>query len=290
MAKQKNEIVKKSNSIIRAHWPVESVWEPRIVAFLASKIHVSDEDFKTYTIPLSEILGKNYGGHDIDELEAAAKNIIKHPVIIQQTPKRRAIYPILSKCVIDSGTGYIELRFDADLKPHFLQLKEHFTQYSLVEFLNLSSIYSQRLYEILKSYRGQNYVELTLDELYKALNFPVALRSNFAHFRKKVLEQADKEIVRGNLSIQYRWDVIKSGRGGKVSAIRFTFRPQKQDEENDEELIRARLSKLSSSCYFGLLKRKVECTPKPNKSAKCKYCIENGNMSFKLKSKAKRKV
>jgi plasmid replication initiation protein len=286
MAKRKNEIVKKSNAIVRAYWPVESVWEPRLMAFLASKIHVNDEDFKTYAIPLSEILGKSYGGRDIDELETAAKNIIKHPVTIQQSPKRRAIYPILSECVIDSGTGYIELCFHPGLKPHFLRLKANFTRYSLTEFLSLSSIYSQRLYEILKSYSSQGYVDLALDELHNALSVPKSFKTNFSNFRCYVLEQADKDIVKANLSLQYRWEPIKSGRGGKVTAIRFSFGGDKALREgDDEELIRARLAKLSSSCYFGLMKRKVECKPKPAKSAKCKYCVEHGNMSLKLRAK-----
>jgi plasmid replication initiation protein len=286
MAKRKNEIVKKSNDIIRASWTVDSVWEPRIVAHLAAKIHVKDENFKVYEVSIADILGHQYGGHDLKELEKTVDNLLSRPITIYESSTRTAKYNIFSKCVIDSKKGILELEFHTDLKPHFLQLQKNFTQYSLTEFLSLSSIYSQRLYELLKSYRGQGYIDLTLDELHKALDFPVALRNNFYNFRKKVLEQADKEIVRGNLSLQYRWMPIKSGRGGKVTAIRFSFGGDKALREgDDEELIRAKLAKQSSSCYFGLMKRKVECTPKPTKSAKCKYCVEHGNMSLRLKAK-----
>jgi plasmid replication initiation protein len=286
MAKRKNEIVKKSNALIRAQWKVESIWEPRIVAHLASKIHVDDKDFAVYKISIADILGSNYGGENLRELGLVVKNMMSRPLTIQESPTRICYYNLFSKCVIDSGKGVLELCFHPDLKPHFLQLKDHFTQYKLTEFLSLQSVYSQRLYEILKSYRGQNYVDLMLDELYKALDFPKAMQDNFSYFRRKVLEQADKEIVRGNLSLQYRWEPVKSGRGGKVSAIRFVFGEVKEIKQgDDEELIRARLAKLSSSCYFGLMKRKVECTPKPTKSAKCKYCVEHGNMSLKLRAK-----
>jgi plasmid replication initiation protein len=285
MSKQKNEIVKKSNAIIRAHWPVESVWGPRIVAHLASKINTNDENFKIYEIPIANILGRKYGGHDLKELEKTVDNLMSRPITILESPTRIAKYTIFTKCVIDSKKNVLEVEFHEDLKPHFLQLKANFTRYSLTEFLNLSSIYSQRLYEVLKSYNNLDFVEITLEELYKSLDFPKALRSNFARFRQKVLEQADKDIVRAKLSLQYRWEAIKSGRGGKVSAIRFTFAKTKENQEtNDEELIHAKLAKLSSSCYFGLMKRKVQCTPKPEKSAKCKYCIEHGNLSIRLKN------
>jgi plasmid replication initiation protein len=262
-----------------------------MVAHLAAKIHVNDKDFKIYMIPIAEILGQNYSGELLNELRAAVKNIMKHPFTIRETADREAIYNIFSKAVIDRKTGVLELEFHPDLKPHFLQLKEHFTQYKLTEFLSLQSIYSQRLYEILKSYNSQQYVDIELGELHKALDVPISFKANFHNFRRLVLEQADKEIVRGNLSLQYRWEPIKSGRGGKVMAIRFIFGAAKAVQEgDDEELIRAKLAKLSSSCYYGLMKRKVECTPKPDKSAKCKYCTEHGNMSFKLRSKAKRKA
>jgi plasmid replication initiation protein len=286
MAKKKNEIVKKSNAIVRAYWPIESVWEPRMVAILASKIHVNDTDFKTYEIPIAEVLGKNYGGDHLKELREAAKNIMKHPFTIQETPDREAIYNIFSKAVIDRKKGILELEFHPDLKPHFLQMKANFTQYSLMEFLGLSSIYSQRLYELLKSYNGQEYVDLALDELYKALDVPVSFKKDFGNFRRLVLEQADKDIVRANLSLQYRWTAIKSGRGGKVTVIRFTFGDSSTPQEDDEELIRARLAKQSSTCYFGLMKRGVKCTPKPAKSAKCRYCVEHGNMRLKQSGKA----
>ena len=32
------EIVKKSNALARARWSADSVWEPRLVALLASKL------------------------------------------------------------------------------------------------------------------------------------------------------------------------------------------------------------------------------------------------------------
>jgi len=273
MAKPKNEIVKKSNDIIRASWTVDSVWEPRIVALLASKIHINDKDFALYDIPVVEILGMNYSGRDLIQLESAVKNIMKHPFTLQISPVERAIYNLFDKCVINSKTGVLKIGFHPDLKPHFLQLKANFTRYSLTEFLGLQSIYSQRLYEILKSYSGQDYVELTLDELHKALDFPAAMRDNFAYFRRKVLEQAHKEIVDGKLSLWFDWTPIKTGRGGKVSAIRFVFSDKEPKPEDDAELVRAKLLKQASSCYFQLMKRGVTCTPQPTKKAKCKICV-----------------
>ena len=51
------EIVKKSNALARARWSADSVWEPRLVALLASKVKQDDEDFQTYEIPIRELIG-----------------------------------------------------------------------------------------------------------------------------------------------------------------------------------------------------------------------------------------
>jgi len=273
MARTKNSLVKKSNALIRTQWKVESVWEPRIVAHLASKIHIDDKDFTVYSIPITDVLGQNYGGENLKELGAVVKNMMARPLTIQESPTRVSYYNLFSRCTLDAGTGVLELRFDPDLKPHFLQLQANFTRYSLTEFLSLKSIYSQRLYEVLKSYSGQDYVELMLDDLYTTLDFPAALRKNFFHFRKKVLEQAHKEIVDGKLSLWFDWTPIKTGRGGKVSAIRFVFSDKEPKPEDDAELVRAKLLKQASSCYFQLMKRGVTCTPQPTKKAKCKICV-----------------
>ena len=52
------EIVKKSNALARARWSAESVWEPRLVALLASKVRADDTDFHVYEVPVTELMGR----------------------------------------------------------------------------------------------------------------------------------------------------------------------------------------------------------------------------------------
>jgi hypothetical protein len=118
--KQRNEIVKKSNALIRAHWAIESVWEPRIVALLASKVHKDDEDFKTYQVPILEVTDGEHGGKDYKEIATVIKNLMARVIEIQNSPTKKSFYNVFAKCSIDSAKGILELRFDADLKPHYL--------------------------------------------------------------------------------------------------------------------------------------------------------------------------
>jgi plasmid replication initiation protein len=286
--KQQNEIVKKSNALIRSHWVIESVLEPRIVAVLASKVNVKDEDFKIYEIPAVEILGSKYGGHDMKELASVVDNIMGRVLTIYDSNgKGWTKYNVFSRCRFRHKDAILELRFDADLKPHYLQLKERFTQYSLAEFMSLSSVYSQRLYEILKSWSDKLEVTLETSELYDILEVPKSFRRDFGGFRRKVLEQAYKDIAdREGSSLWFDWEPIKQGRGGKVVAIRFVFSKDKAKElaknqtPPDEMYIHQQMQRQSNGCFERLTKQGKKCTPKL-RTAKCRFCTTRGRMYAK---------
>jgi plasmid replication initiation protein len=286
--KQQNEIIKKSNALIRSYWHVESILEPRIIAVLASKVRMEDEDFKIYEIPVVEILGAKYGGHDLKELASVVDNVMGRVLtIFDGDDKGWVKYNVFSRCRFRPKDAILELRFDADLKPHYLQLKERFTQYSLVEFMSLPSIYSQRLYEILKSWNNRPEIEIEIDELCNMLDVPKSLRANFKDFRRRVLEQAHKDIVeRENSSLWFDWEAIKKGRSGKVVAIRFVFSQDKaqglakNQPPLDEMYIHQQLQRQSNGCFERLAKEGKKCTPKL-RTEKCKFCTTRGRMYAK---------
>jgi len=289
MAKRQiNEIVKKSNALIRSHWTIESVLEPRIVAVLASKVNVNDEDFKIYEIPAKEVLNMSYGGHDLKELATTVDNIMGRVLTIYDSDgKGWTKYNVFSRCRFRPHDAVLELRFDADLKPHYIQLKERFTQYSLAEFMSLPSIYSQRLYEILKSWNDKPEVNIEMAELCDMLDVPVSFRHDFGYFRRKVLEQAHKDIVeRDGSSLWFDWEPIKRGRGGKVVAIHFVFNETRAKELTknqpppDELYIHQQLQRQSNICFEQLTKRKKSCTPKL-KTKKCQFCTTRGRIYAK---------
>jgi plasmid replication initiation protein len=283
ITKERNKIVKKSNAIIRAHWQIESIWEPRLVALLASMINVNDEDFKVYTIPISKVTGR-HSGSDYHEMAAVVDRLMGRVITISESSTRVHKYNIFSKCTIDTRRGILELGFHPDLKPHYLNLKGRFTQYSLAEFMSLSSIYSQRIYEILKSWNDKAEIEITLDDLHEMLDTPASFKSNFAFFRRKVLEQAHKDIVeREGSSLWFDWEPIKSGRAGKVVAIHFVFDWRKvqemaKNQPTNEFFIHVKLQRESNRCFERIvIHGQRKCTPKP-KTAKCKFCLERGRM------------
>ena len=213
------KIVKKSNAIARARWHPGSVWEPRLVALVASKVRKDDEDFQTYRIPVAELAGeddKNLDGKTYQDIKKALLRIVKATIYIQGEGRNFMAYPVFSKCGYENGCLVAD--FHPDLKPHFLSLKTHFTEFNLFEYLRLPSTYSQRLFEILKSWSDKPEVVLSVAELHEILGTPESFRKNFAAFRRKVLEQAHKDIIK-KTSLRYEWEPIKKGRA--VVDVRF---------------------------------------------------------------------
>jgi len=272
------EIVKKSNAIARARWQPESIWEPRIVALVASKVRADDEDFLTYRIPVAELAGvsdENLRGNQYREIAKSIEHLGKATIRIEgNKPRNFRQYNIFSMC--GYGDGYLVARFDPDLKPHFLGLSEKFTEYSLMQFLMLPSGYSQRIFEFLKSWAGRPEVTVSVAELHEVLNTPESFRKNFAAFRRFVLEKAHNDIQE-NTALRYEWEPVKKGR--RVESVRFLFAPGRktiaeQEAQKTKEAKQRRLSNqrfiAATECARG---KKGKCATMDNKRLVCKVCV-----------------
>lgn len=273
------EIVKKSNAIARARWQPESIWEPRIVALVASKVRESDEDFQTYKIPVAELLGvsdENLSGKQYQDISRSIAHLGKATIRIEGTkPRNFRQYNIFAMCGYEDG--YLIAGFHPDLKPHFLNLKAQFTAYNLFEYLTLPSAYSQRIFEFLKSWANAPEVVISVVELHELLNTPESFRKDFRQFRTRVLEKAHKDIQE-KTSLRFEWEPVKVGRS--VEKIRFIFNggkkalAQKEQEKAKEEK-RRRLNNQRFLRAVECAKAKGgDCRTMDNVRIVCKLCRE----------------
>lgn len=258
-------VVKKSNALARASWSVKSVYEPRLVALVASRVRADDQDFQDYEIPLSELLGAASDGRTRQLVAEVVEGLLGR-VLTLPRPNGWAKCNVFSWCEYDSKAGCIRARFDPGLKEHYLGLQSHFTQYSLMEFLLLPSTYSQRLFEVLKSWASLPESVIDLSDLFRMLDVPASLRANFKDFRRRVLEKAHKDIT-SQTGLRYQWEPIKQGRA--VAAIRFTFGSRSaQASEKKNQAKRSRdneLLKKAVACF-----QSGSCSPRSNKQ--CEIC------------------
>ncbi|MCR3760009.1 replication initiation protein [Clostridium felsineum] len=114
--------------------------------------------------------------------------------------------------------GSIYFEIGETLKAALLEMKKRI-YYELQYTLNFRSIYSKRIYYMLKSFSDTGWRIDNIDDLQYKLNCPPSYK-NYAVFKNKVLVQAQKEINGSDISFDFT--PIKTGK--KVTGIKFLIK------------------------------------------------------------------
>jgi len=269
------KIVKQSNEFARNKLCARNLMAARILACLASTLREDDVDFRELGILAKSVLGHT-GGSDYRELNAACEKLSDY--VLEQKDDDGEIQKYAIFSAIRYEDGVIFAKFHPDLKPFFLGLKSNFMEYDLQEFLRLPGIYSQKLFEYLKSW--DDCVERTedIETVHAMLDIPEYARRNFKEFRCRVLDKAHRDILRLT-SLRYEWEAIKRGTGktSPVTGIRFIFSPggqarsRKAGKEARDKKIRDERNRLfleSAKCF----ESNSGCET-PKKHGKCALCF-----------------
>ena len=218
----------------------------KLILAVIGKLKENDKDFKDYIFSIKDFFGMsdevegNYGF-----IRESIKGILSKPLEIK-TEKGLLQCNWLSGAT--STKALVKLRFDPELKPYLLQLKQQFTTLKLEYLLKLQSIYSIRVYELLKQFEKLGFREMELDDLRWILEIPNSYKiSNI----RIILDKAREEIgQKTDISFTYKFEKF----GAKFGWIRFTIRNKKNKEENkiegkEEDVERASLQELADKCF-----------------------------------------
>lgn len=276
------ELVKKSNEFVRSRLKLESATAGKIFTSIIACIRPEDKDFKDYQIPASALFQPgDKGGRSYSLIRKALKTITSYVVemdLSEGIEPDYVMYPLFAKALYKNGI--ITAQVHPDLKPHFINLAK-FTQYNLLDYLVLSSTYSQRLFEILNSYEKTcPEIKISLDQLHFMLDVTESLKQDFAQFRRRVLEQAHKEITQ-KTRLEYEWSPIKQGR--TVVSIHFIFSKKALEERQKEEQQKRsqqqrKYIKPALDCAKEMRQDFVEgkCPKEKKKTIKCRLCKQLG--------------
>jgi plasmid replication initiation protein len=294
MEKKKNDIVKQSNTLARSPLGIEGIeeaeetkgklvnrgnspWLERILSLVMAHIKMADFDFEEFNIPISElgVTGRKLAGKEYQDIKTALTQLVTAYYSVENVSKRTyEVTPVFARLRYEPGV--ISVLFNSVMKPHLLQLTADFTTYEFSEFRRLGTVYAQKLYRFLKSWKNVPEVVIPLEQLHKCVGATKSLRTKFINFKARVLEPAHAEIT-GHTRFWYEWEPVKTK--NKVTAIRFFFRGRPALETPDDSAKKAKeehdkLQSESTACYFAHQNRGVECTPKRTK--RCKYCTTRG--------------
>lgn len=277
------EIVKKHNELVRSKINLSGKTASRILACLVASIRQDETQFKeTYTVPIKDYLPNEEGGMLYRQARAACKELAGATVETEwpdpENPGGDPIFHIMPFFTsIKYRKGTVEARFNKEMSGLLLQLRACFTQYNLMEYLTLPSIYSQKLFEILKSWANAPEVILSVSDLHRLLDTPPSFRADFKAFRTRVLEKAQKDIQE-KTSLRFQWEPVKAGRS--VEAIRFLFAPGRKAiaEKEAESLKDQKRRRLQGQRMRRALEcaraKKGECATQDNKRIVCKECVQ----------------
>lgn len=272
--------VKKSNQFVRSKLKLDDVTAARLFSGIIACIRPEDTDFQNYKLPAGMIIATDSkGGVQYKRIRAAIDFLLSCNIemALDDDPNGAgfAKYPIFSRIAYQKGI--ISAQVHPDLKPHFIKLAQQFTVYSLMEYLMLSSTYSQRIFEILQSYaRSYPEIIISLKNLHFMLDTPDSLKTDFAQFRRRVLDQAHKEIS-AKTKFFFQWEAVKKGRS--IHAVHFIFK-QNQKKKSGEDLLKEKETGSRASNKSVLLaldcskKKQGECLIQDNKAWICKMCIQ----------------
>jgi hypothetical protein len=212
--------------------------EKRLAFLLMALVRKDDEDFKTYYMPITDVLsylGLNKGKSLYGRLRGICKRFMGRVIELDDSvggtllihwvdrfyfmPKGHRDNPLNTSC--------LQMRLHVDMKPLLLNLKERFGSIAFRQFAHMDSFTSIRLAEILfySSFGLQKKsVYYDLEDLKRRLSLE-GKYNNFAFFRREVLERAQKE-YEGIGPFLFTWETKKDGR--KVVGLNFHLRTNKK--------------------------------------------------------------
>jgi plasmid replication initiation protein len=194
-----------------------------------------DEDFKPHKlriIDFSNMVGVK-AENQYKELRSITKRLMQRAMEIYEPEKKEHIQVSwLSSARYQHTKGCVILKFDPELKPYLLQLKSHFTRIKISDVLELKSIYSIRIFELLLQYVHIGKRRVSIDDLKLYCGVEQKEYGFYADFKRFAIERAKRE-VNSKTGYEINYTEIKKSR--KVIALEWTIKKRTHFEKLQED-------------------------------------------------------
>lgn len=228
------KFVIKSNQLIEARYRL-SLQESRVILWLLMQICPDDEDFKQHKIDVKEFA--QMIGTEVDnqysKLRSVTKRLVQRAIEIYDSEKKEWLQVSwLSSIKYQSTKGCVLLRFDPELKPYLLKLKGHFTKLEVTDLLQLKSIYSIKIFELLKQYEVIGKRTISVDDLRTYCGIQKGEYRNYNAIKLYIIERAAAEI---NAKTEYEIDYKEIKDARKIVDIEWTIKKKTHFEKYQKE-------------------------------------------------------
>lgn len=236
--------------------------EQKLLLFVISQIKEDEGVYKNgFEIKLADlfkVLDLTKSGAKYRQIKLMTKKILEPAVI----PDEDGVMFIMffTKFHYNFKKGSVTVKMNPDLIDNFINLKKQFVKYQLNNIMNLKSLYSIRIYEILKQNVFKKSVVFSVEKLRKMLNIEEHEYKVFSDFEKRVLLISLSEI---NKKTDIKFAIKKIFVGKKIGEIEFEISENKLvnseiiDMETGE-LSRSQDSPTSNASSVGKIKSMEE--------------------------------
>lgn len=226
-------LVVKHNSLIRSRYDY-TLAELRLVIAVVSMIKAKDKDFQEYSVEAKEYANLMDTRHkdEYTRLKELGDMLMSKPLHIELPDGDFAKANWFSWFEYKKNEGRIVCSFHPKLKPYLLDLQESFTRYSLENILRMKSVYSIRVYELIKSWEGKGGFKISVDDFRSMMvsenKYPI-----YGDLKRRVLNQSLQEI-NSLTDVRVTFEEKKDGR--KVTDLVFIIK-RSQPQVKEEQLI-----------------------------------------------------
>lgn len=201
-----------------------------IFAFI-SCIKNEDREFKEYFVELKDLEFKLQKRLELGRIEAIFDSLTTKSFKVNNEIEL-AVYPFFQKFSYKKKEKKVSVKFNEDLKPHLLQLK-NYSMGNLRYILSFRGEYAKRLYMLLAQWVRAGGTSYTVDELREMLSIPKSYL--YGDIKLKVLKKTQKEFKK---KAPFSFEFVEKKKGRKVVEITFITKSNNLELNDFKDLIR----------------------------------------------------
>jgi plasmid replication initiation protein len=193
---EQSDLVRKSNCLIRSQidW---TVVQHRATALLVAQLGTHREDFEMQRFNVDDLVPPDTDSSaDIQPKEVRDQLLDQtiHTAYCDESGQREYQgYNCFSTCRYDAHSGDIETKFDSGMKA-FLLGEAPFTTYRLKPFMQLTSRYSMRIYELIKMSESSGELVVSVEEFCSLIGCDETSYESFEEFEQQILGPSQAEV------------------------------------------------------------------------------------------------
>lgn len=234
----RNELVVKSNALVNAMMDL-GLQANRFLAFAISCLDRRQEPQPGMPLEIEIDVPGFAEAFQIDlknayrEVENLADQLQRKIIQFESKPGERIKVGIINRQKYIDGEGRVWLRFDEDLVPHVIGLKEKFTKYRIKDVYQFNSANTWRVYELLKQKKDLGKREFELEE-FKIKVGVLGRYKCIGDLKKRIIDPAIEEInATSDIKVQYD----QNKRGRRITSFIF-YIAENRDTKTHREKIR----------------------------------------------------